>query len=98
MFNRTSQCTLVNQTYSNCLKEWEPRKGFIIKDSVKFQKRIQKSLHVLGLMIFSIFINDIDNGIECTLCKFADDTKLTCAVDTIEELDLTQRDMRRLEK
>ncbi|KAK4826195.1 hypothetical protein QYF61_006139 [Mycteria americana] len=83
----------------NLLNYWANR---VVISSTRFSwKSITSSApqtSVLGPMLFNIFINDLGDGAECILIKFADNTNLEEAADTPEGRAAIQRDLDSLEK
>src|SRR5580692_13188906 len=48
------------------------------------------------ILLFLIFINDLDVGIDSKLVKFADDTKLGRGVATEQEVEILRADLQKI--
>jgi ribonucleases P/MRP protein subunit RPP40 len=51
---------------------------------------------VLGPLLFLIYINDLDDGIDSKLVKFADDTKVGREVATVQDVEIMRDDLEKI--
>jgi len=52
---------------------------------------------ILAPVLFNVFVNDLDTGVECRLSTFTDNTKLGGTIDSLDGREVLQRDLDKLE-
>ncbi|PKU41688.1 pol- hypothetical protein [Limosa lapponica baueri] len=84
------------------LNAFQESDGQLVHCCVVLPTKVQIGSHdewsILGPVLFDIFINDSESGIECTASNFTGDTNLSGAVDVPEARDAIQRDLGKINK
>ena len=78
----------------------EDRKGWMLlnghrSDWTEVRSGVSQE-SVLGLLLFTIFIDDIDEEVLCEISKFAGDTKIANPVNTLNDVRSMQRTLDKL--